>query len=75
MSGVYGGGTISFATSSVTPPLPIGITSRPPIATGPFFDTFIVKKIDETIPVCDTVTLEEPADITVTEEVPYDPCA
>ena len=42
VSGTYGGGSVSFPMSGVTPPTPIGGSPRAPIKTGPAFDVFLV---------------------------------
>ncbi len=44
-TGVYDGTLLALPTDGRGPPVPVGITPRPPIATNPFFDAFLVKKI------------------------------
>jgi len=57
LSGTYGGGNITLPTEGVGPPIPVGITPRPPIATSPFFDAFLVKKVvDVILPAADCLT-------------------
>ena len=42
LSGTYGGGSVGFPMTGVTPPAPIGGSPRSPIRTSPYFDVFLV---------------------------------
>jgi hypothetical protein len=47
--GIYGGGEVAFPTTGRPVPLPVGVTPRPPIATAPFFDAFLVRRASVSI--------------------------
>lgn len=44
VSGIYAGGSVNFPMSAVAPPVPRGAGRTTPLATGPAFQVFLVRK-------------------------------